>query len=253
MFALRPIIFFSLATTPSAAPTIKIECERAIDVCSKYPEYFNSFDQDTTLDKLIDALEKFIHRSGVTYLVNHFYDEDVHPGGALYGTKEKEGRSGSNIIIRSKGLCAINDNNAWLKIVQEKSLLYEVRTNRNTSFRPKRFIRKFYLCICLSKNVKQKASSSSVAGVKESKKKQKLPSKLSIQLLAPLQQEDCKNGGGSLLAPISKQTRTFFFNSSHRTNQSLLFCIFRKTDTQIKLSDEALWSKTCISNSPHFI
>ena len=90
MFALRPIIFFSLATTPSAVPTIKIECERAIDVCKKYPEYFNSSNQDTTYEDLIDALEEFIDISGVTYLANHYYDEDVHPGGAVYGTKRKK-------------------------------------------------------------------------------------------------------------------------------------------------------------------
>ena len=33
VFVLLPIIFLSLATTPSAAPTIKIECEWAIDLC----------------------------------------------------------------------------------------------------------------------------------------------------------------------------------------------------------------------------
>ena len=104
MFVLRPIIFFSLVTTPSAAPTIQIECERAIDVCKTYPIYFNSFNQDTICDELIDALEKFIDRSGVTYLANHHYDEDVHPGGALYGTKEKEAMSPSNKVIKSKGL-----------------------------------------------------------------------------------------------------------------------------------------------------
>jgi len=98
----------------------------------------------------------------------------VHPGGAVYGTKEKEAMSLSNKVIRSKGLGAINDNNARSEIVQEKSLLYEVKSNKNASFRPKRYFRKLYLCICLSKIVKQKASSSSVAGVKKSKKKQKL-------------------------------------------------------------------------------
>jgi len=62
--------------------------------------------------------------------------------------------SGSHKVLRSKGLGAIDSNNSWSELVQKNSLLYEVKN----SYRQKRYTRKLYLCVCISKNAKQEAS-----------------------------------------------------------------------------------------------